>query len=63
MDGEAFDESAASHAEWLLDRQLDVAAEVYGPEQLGLHTPVDQLSDVELLERFMNVNGFDLHVE
>ena len=49
--------------EWLLDRELDVAAEVYGPEPLSLRTPVSELSDEELIERFLAVNGFDLHFE
>ncbi len=63
MDEEAFDETLSSPREWLLDRELDIAAEVYGPEPVGLHTPVDKLSDAELLERFITVNGFDLHFE
>ncbi|MGH3813638.1 MAG: hypothetical protein ACRDUV_14495 [Pseudonocardiaceae bacterium] len=63
MGEEVFDEARSSPSEWLLDRELDVAAEVYGPEPVGLHTPVDELSDAELLERFIKVNGFDLHVE
>ena len=63
MDEEAFDETLSRPSEWLLDRELDIAAEVYGPEPGGLHTPVDELSDVELVERFMQVNGFDLHIE
>jgi hypothetical protein len=48
---------------WLLDRELDVAAEVYGPEPIGLHTPMAELSEAELLERFLKVAGFDLHFE
>lgn len=63
MDEKAFDETLSSPPEWLLDRELDVAAEVYGPEPVGLHTPVDELSDAELLTRFMRINGFDLHFE
>ncbi|MGH4020853.1 MAG: hypothetical protein ACRDT0_16835 [Pseudonocardiaceae bacterium] len=63
MDEEAFDETLSSQSGWLLDRELDIAAEVYGPEPIGLHTPVDELSDAELVERFMSVNGFDLHFE
>ncbi len=63
MGEEVFDEARSSPSEWLLDRELDVAAEVYGPEPVGLHTPVDELSEAELLERFINVNGFDLHLE
>ncbi|MGH4012354.1 MAG: hypothetical protein ACRDSL_00125 [Pseudonocardiaceae bacterium] len=63
MDDKSFDETLSSPPEWLLDQELDVAAEVYGPEPISLHTPVDELSDAELLERFMRINGFDLHFE
>jgi hypothetical protein len=63
MDEDAFDESLSGPSEWLLDRELDVAAEVYGPEPLGIHTPVDELSDTELVERFISVNGFNLRFE
>lgn len=63
MDEKAFDETPSSPSEWLLDRELDIAAEVYGPAPIGLHTPVDELSDAELVERFIQVNGFDLHFE
>ncbi len=63
MAGEAFDESPSSRPEWLLDRELDIAAEVYGPEPVGPHTPVEELGDAELLERFKNVNGFDFRFE
>jgi hypothetical protein len=63
MDHEAFDKVPPSQPEWLLDQGLDVAAEVYGPEPVGLHTPVDELSDAELLKRFMKINSFDLHFE
>ncbi len=63
MDQEAFEETVSSPPEWLLDRELDIAADVYGPEPIGLHTPVDELSDVDLVKRFMQVNSFDLHFE
>ncbi|MPZ65461.1 MAG: hypothetical protein GEU83_08065 [Pseudonocardiaceae bacterium] len=63
MDGEPFDESPSSRPEWLLDRELDIAAEVYRPEPIGPHTPLEELSDAELLERFRSVNGFDLRFE
>jgi hypothetical protein len=59
MDEEPLDSPVA----WLLDRELDVAAEVYGPEPLGLRTPLSALSDEEMLERFLSVNGFELHFE
>ena len=63
MDDQAFDDALSNPSEWLLDQELDVAAEVYGPEPVSLHTPVDEISDTELLERFMKINGFDIHLE
>lgn len=63
MAEEAFDETGSSPSEWLLDRELDIAAEVYGPDPIGLHTPADELGDADLVERFMQVNGFNLHFE
>jgi hypothetical protein len=63
MDDKDFDKTLSNPPEWLLDRDLDIAAEVYGPEPIGLHTPVEELSDTELLKCFMRTNGFDLHFE
>jgi hypothetical protein len=48
---------------WLLDQQLEVAAEVYGPERPGLRTPPSELSDEELLERYRTLAGFDVEWE
>lgn len=53
---------AANHEEWLLDRELDVAAEVYAGE-LGLRRPLFELTDDELLERYRRAAGFHLHFE
>lgn len=63
MDDRASDETRSSPSEWLLDRELDIAAEVYGPEPIGLRTPVERFSDAELLERFMRINSLDVHFE
>jgi hypothetical protein len=63
MDDQAFDENASSPSEWLLDQELNIAAEVYGPKHISLHTPVDELSDTELIEHFMKINNFDVHFE
>jgi hypothetical protein len=45
---------------WALDQELEVAAEVYGPEPKGLRTPPAELSDEELLERYKSLLGFGL---
>ena len=49
--------------EWALEQELEVAAEVYGPEPQGLRTPLSDLSDEELLERYRSLLGFDLKWE
>ncbi|MDQ3988335.1 MAG: hypothetical protein M3291_03890 [Actinomycetota bacterium] len=46
--------------EWALEQELEIAAEVYGPEPKGLRTPPSDLSDEELLERYRSLLGFDL---
>jgi hypothetical protein len=43
---------------WALDQELEVAAEVYGPEPRGLRTPPAELSDEELLDRYKRLLGF-----
>jgi hypothetical protein len=48
---------------WELEQELEVAAEVYGPEPKGLHVPHSELSDEELLERYKSLLGFDLKWE
>lgn len=63
MDKEDFDETVPSPSQWLLDRELDIAGEVYGPAPIGLRTPTNELSDAELLQRFIQVNNFNLHFE
>jgi hypothetical protein len=50
-------------AEWLLDQELEVAAEVYGPEPKGVRTPLSELSDEEFLERYRSLLGFDVEWE
>jgi hypothetical protein len=50
-------------AEWALDQELEVAAEVYGPEPRGLRTPPAELSDEDLLDRYRTLLGFGLSWE
>jgi hypothetical protein len=49
--------------EWMLDQELEVAAEVYGPEPQGLRTPLSELSDEEFLARYRALLGFELEIE
>jgi len=51
-------------AEWiLLDQELEVAAEVYGPEPDGIRTDWSELTDDELVERYRRLLGFELKWE
>src|SRR6478609_5032960 len=60
MDDESLDEMRQTPTGWALEQEMEVAAEVYGPEPKGLHTPHSELSDEELLERYRALSGFDL---
>lgn len=46
--------------EWALEQELEIAAEVYGPEPRGPRTPLAELSDEELLERYRSLLGFNV---
>jgi hypothetical protein len=63
MSDDSLDEYKPDPADWMLDQELEVAAEVYGPEPKGLRTPPSELSDEELLERYRSLLGFDLKWE
>ena len=60
MCDDSLDEFRQAPKEWALEQELEVAAEVYGPEPKGLRTPPSDLSDEELLERYRSLLGFDL---
>ena len=60
MCDDSVDEFRQAPREWALEQELEVAAEVYGPEPKGLRTPPSDLSDDELLERYRSLLGFDL---
>lgn len=45
---------------WALEQEMEVAAEVYGPEQKGIRTDWSELSDEELVDRYKRLLGFDL---
>lgn len=63
MSDDSLDEYRQAPAEWVLDQELEVAAEVYGPEPKGIRTDWSELSDEELLERYRSLLGFDLKWE
>lgn len=39
---------------------MEIAAEVYGPEPKGIHSPRSELRDEELIERYKSLLGFEL---
>ncbi len=63
MTDDSFDEFRQTSTGWALEQEMEVAAEVYGPEPKGLRTPWSELSDEELLERYRSLLGFDLKWE
>ena len=63
MSDDALEEFRQAPTGWELEQELEVAAEVYGPEPKGLRTPASELSDEELLERYRSLLGFDLKWE
>jgi hypothetical protein len=63
MDDDSFDKFQQTPTGWALEQELEVAAEIYGPEPKGLRTPGSELSDEELLERYRSLLGFDLQWE
>ena len=60
MCDDSLDEFRRAPREWGLEQELEIAAEVYGPEPKGLRTPPSELSDEELLEWYRSLLGFDL---
>jgi len=60
MDDDSLDELRQSSTGWALEQEMEVAAEVYGPEHKGIRTPHSELSDEELLERYLSLSGFNL---
>ncbi|MGH3943922.1 MAG: hypothetical protein ACRDSI_02550 [Pseudonocardiaceae bacterium] len=63
MSEDALEEFRQASTGWELEQELEVAAEVYGPEPKGLRTPPSELSDEELLKRYKSLMGFDLKWE
>ena len=58
-----FDEFRQTPTGWSLEHELEIAAEVYGPEPKGLADAMSQLSDEELVEHFKSLLGFDVEWE
>jgi hypothetical protein len=60
MSDDSFEEFRHTPTGWALDQEMELAAEVYGPQPKGLRTPPNELSDEELLERYRSLLGFTL---
>jgi hypothetical protein len=45
---------------WAFEQEMEIAAEVYGPESPGIRTDWSELSDEELLDRYKRLLGFDV---
>ncbi|MDQ4104565.1 MAG: hypothetical protein M3186_12940 [Actinomycetota bacterium] len=63
MSDDSLDEFRQSPTGWMLEQEMEVAAEVYGPEPKSLRSPRSELSDEELLERYRTLLGFELKWE
>ncbi|MGH3791234.1 MAG: hypothetical protein ACRDQ9_10630 [Pseudonocardiaceae bacterium] len=42
------------------EQEMEIAAEVYGPEPQGIRMDWSELSDEELVDRYKDLLGFDL---
>jgi hypothetical protein len=62
-DEQVLDEYRLDPAGWSLEHELEIAAEVYGPEPKGHRASVSDLSDEEVVERFRSLLGFDVKWE
>jgi hypothetical protein len=63
MNDDSLEEFRQTSTGWALEQEMEVAAEVYGPEPRGLRTSPADLTDEELLERYRTLLGFDLKWE
>jgi len=57
-DDDALDKLRKDMDSWLLDQELDVAAEVYDPRRPDIH----ELADEDLVDRFRTLLGFDVTI-
>ncbi|MBV9161167.1 MAG: hypothetical protein JO281_06380 [Pseudonocardiales bacterium] len=63
MSDDSLEEFRQTPTGWALEQEMELAAEVYGPEPKGLRTPRSELSDEDLLEHYRSLLGFDLKWE
>lgn len=62
MGDDAFDEMRQTPEGWAFEQEMEVAAEVYGPQPQSLRKGTDwsELSDEDIVERYQRMLGFDL---
>ena len=60
MSEDSLDKIRQSPEGWALEQEMEVAAEVYGPQRHSIRTDWSELSDEELVERYRRLLGFDL---
>jgi hypothetical protein len=63
MSDDSLEEIRQAPEGWALEQEMEVAAEVYGPEQKGIRTDWSELSDEELVDRYKRLLGFDVKWE
>jgi hypothetical protein len=63
MGDESLDKIRQTPESWELEQEMEVAAEVYGPEPKGIRTDWSELSDEELVDRYKRLLGFGVKWE
>jgi hypothetical protein len=63
MSDDSLDKMRQTPEGWELEQEMEVAAEVYGPEPKGIRTDWSELSDEELVDRYKRLLGFDMKWE
>jgi hypothetical protein len=60
---DSLNELRGTPAGWSLEQELEIAAEVYGPDPKGHVDATGDLTDEELVELFRSILGFDVNWE
>ncbi len=62
-DDDFLDELRQTPAGWSLEQELEIAAEVYGPDPKGIVAAMSEMTDEELVEHYKSLLGFDVQWE
>lgn len=60
MNEDSLDKIRQTPEGWVHEQEMEIAAEVYGPEPQGVRMDWSELSDEELVDRYKRMLGFDL---